>query len=304
MRRLNRGGLEAEGPPETPTAEEVRRRITSDQPSSNCIHLPPTFVDDDANAKKKQLRRRNISTRLFFQRNAPLVLSMVALICAGILVHLIFTQRKASSRRRRGSRLHDPRSTEKLEEPQDVATPRAAHFSVAFPQSSIKVKEPLSEPDPLSEELAIRMKVKNFGDLNIRFFKYDDDETPRRSIYQSERDEWTAEDLYYWDPVTEKHLEVLVGDENDYYYNFDDDVRRNPLIAYDDDTIQDEKLCRRTSWHRNVRINCNMLHEFDVQWRFLNGETSFLGYVDTMTNPRKCFGAEINQARPVIIVSI
>ena len=61
-----------------------------------------------------------------------------------------------------------------------------------------------------------------------------------------------------------------------YYYAFDDDEKRNPLIVWEDDTIQDKKLCRRTSWHRDLPIDCNRLHEYDVSGSFLAGETRYL----------------------------
>ena len=61
-----------------------------------------------------------------------------------------------------------------------------------------------------------------------------------------------------------------------YYYAFDDDEKRNPLVRWDDDSIQNEKFCRRTSWHRDLPIDCNRLHEYDVSGSFLVGETRYL----------------------------
>ena len=68
-------------------------------------------------------------------------------------------------------------------------------------------------------------------------------------------------------------------DANDLYYAFDDDVKRNPLVGWDDPDIQDEKQCRRTSWHRELNINCNSVHEFDLYTHFRSGDTKYLGYV-------------------------
>jgi hypothetical protein len=65
-----------------------------------------------------------------------------------------------------------------------------------------------------------------------------------------------------------------------YYYALDDDALRNPLIAYNDDTVQDEKRCRRTSWHRDLHITCNSLHEMDAVRGFGDGRASFLGSGD------------------------
>lgn len=52
-----------------------------------------------------------------------------------------------------------------------------------------------------------------------------------------------------------------VHDTVDDYYAFDDDVKRNPYSSGDE---SERKFCRRTSWHRNLPINCNSLHEFDL----------------------------------------
>jgi len=66
-------------------------------------------------------------------------------------------------------------------------------------------------------------------------------------------------------------------DEADFYYAFDDDEKRNPLDAWDDDKIQKEKKCRRTSWHRDLPINCNNVHEFNFEAHIRGGDTKFLG---------------------------
>ena len=131
-------------------------------------------------------------------------------------------------------------------------------------------------PQPLEEELKREAHKPDYGELDVKFLLYDDDGTVRRHIFRSPRNEWSYEMLQHYDPVTMESLEDL-QDDVDFYYAFDDDYKRNPLIAYTDDKIQDEKHCRRTSWHRDVLINCNSLHEFDVQHRFRSGEASFLG---------------------------
>lgn len=129
---------------------------------------------------------------------------------------------------------------------------------------------------PLDKEALEEAKEPDYDGLKIQFFMYDDDGPVRRYIFRSYRNEWTYEELQHWDPVTLEFLEDL-QDDVDYYYAFDDDIKRNPLFGYDDDRIQGEKHCRRTSWHRDLNINCNSLHEFDVQYRFRSGEASFLG---------------------------
>jgi hypothetical protein len=99
-------------------------------------------------------------------------------------------------------------------------------------------------------------KVKDYDGLEIRTMEADGMlAQQRRVIYHDPRDDQGYEDL------------VLLGDKEedvvDGYYAFDDDEKRNPLIAWEDDEIQDKKQCRRTSWHRDLPINCNnvSLHE-------------------------------------------
>jgi hypothetical protein len=58
---------------------------------------------------------------------------------------------------------------------------------------------------------------------------------------------------------------VAAGDdEHDYYYAFDDDTKRNPYIGWEDQDLQNEKQCRRVSWHRLVLLNCNSFHELGI----------------------------------------
>jgi hypothetical protein len=63
----------------------------------------------------------------------------------------------------------------------------------------------------------------------------------------------------------------------EYYYAFDDDEKRNPLTIWDDPDIHLRKKCRRTSWHRDLPINCNGMHEFDFLDRVRGGDTKHLG---------------------------
>ena len=135
-----------------------------------------------------------------------------------------------------------------------------------------------SYPDPLNDDAQKDSKEPDWGRLKINLFLYDDDRSGsvQRSIYHDHREYWSYEKLkkQEWDPVTEEEVDPY---EEDWYYALDDDVERNPLHAYDDDNIQNEKRCRRTNWHRDLHINCNTLHEFDVPRRFRTGEASFLG---------------------------
>jgi hypothetical protein len=57
---------------------------------------------------------------------------------------------------------------------------------------------------------------------------------------------------------------VVADDDREYYYAFDDDTKRNPYIGWDDQNLQNEKQCRRASWHRLVLLNCNSFHELGI----------------------------------------
>jgi len=103
---------------------------------------------------------------------------------------------------------------------------------------------------------------ENYGGLELRFLETDDS---TRVIYHD----------YGLDEG-----EVLTGtgdDDVEYYYAFDDDLKRNPYVGWEDDEIQDVKHCRRTSWHRDLYLNCNSFHEFGLLDTFLKGESKYLG---------------------------
>jgi hypothetical protein len=100
-------------------------------------------------------------------------------------------------------------------------------------------------------------KVKDYDGLEIRTMEAEGMlDQQRRIIYHDPRDDQGYEDLVLLDD--EEDMDTVDG-----YYAFDDDAKRNPLAAWEDDEIQDKKQCRRTSWHRDLPINCNnvSLHE-------------------------------------------
>jgi hypothetical protein len=68
-------------------------------------------------------------------------------------------------------------------------------------------------------------------------------------------------------------------DTNDYYYSLDDDDMRNTYRGWSDDTLHKKKRCRRTSWHRNVPVNCNAFHELDVRTAAQHRGFRHVGYV-------------------------
>jgi hypothetical protein len=90
----------------------------------------------------------------------------------------------------------------------------------------------------------------------------------------------TARVIYHDSYMDRGRVHLGQGDDTyDYYYAFDDDIKRNPYIGWSDDTIQDRKHCRRTSWHRNLLLNCNSFHEFDISSYALGGMFKYIGYV-------------------------
>jgi hypothetical protein len=74
--------------------------------------------------------------------------------------------------------------------------------------------------------------------------------------------------------VIHARLNSSANDDNlDYYYDFDDDTLRNPLRGYNDDTIATTHTCRRTAWHRNNPLNCNLFHELGVAYDSTRSKT-------------------------------
>jgi len=147
----------------------------------------------------------------------------------------------------------------------------SSDFSIIFPLERIQRQSSMSIPPRLHHLLRERGKEKNYGGLEIRFFE--------RTVEQQHR-------VIFHDPLEDRVYKELIYNEEkeeessmDYVYAFDDDEKRNPINAFDDDKIIEKlpKKCRRTSWHRDLPINCNNLHEFDVLHRFRSGDTKYLG---------------------------
>jgi hypothetical protein len=109
----------------------------------------------------------------------------------------------------------------------------------------------------------------DFGGLDLQFLKNESFRQGR--VVEHDIYEETAYDEL-WDAADDD------GDV-DSYYAFDDDEKRNPLVLYDDPDINLRKKCRRTNWHRQLPITCNMIHEFGFQNNIQIGDTKFLGYV-------------------------
>jgi hypothetical protein len=120
----------------------------------------------------------------------------------------------------------------------------------------------------LDEENHLKAIRRDFGRLEIHIPEDESMRLQRRTIYHDFDEDERYEDLQPED-----------DDSIDNYYAFDDDYNRNPLMAYEDTEIHKTKQCRRTKWHRDLPVDCNKLHEFDVESRMRTGDMSFLGYV-------------------------
>lgn len=113
-------------------------------------------------------------------------------------------------------------------------------------------------------------RSRSFGGLDIRFLFDLQKRHQRREIYldlDSERGYTELKSIYPDD-----------DDYHDYYYSFDDDSKRNPVNAWNDDKIRANKKCRRVSWYREVPLNCNQFHEYDLLQSITDGNSKYTGY--------------------------
>ena len=92
----------------------------------------------------------------------------------------------------------------------------------------------------------------DFGPIDLRLLP---DDGTKRQIYVMVGD-------IQGDP---KSLDAERDDDYEPYWNFDDDIERNPYMLYTDyDASTMEGRCRRTSWHRGNYPVCNSMHELDL----------------------------------------
>jgi hypothetical protein len=128
--------------------------------------------------------------------------------------------------------------------------------------------EPVPRPFQRPERHLSSKGRRHFGGLDIKFPPRGTTSQFARQIYHDFNDEIGYEEL----------LEEADDDEDPgFYYAFDDDEKRNPLVMWDDPDIHLRKKCRRTSWHRDVPVNCNGMHEFDFADRVRLGDVKYLG---------------------------
>ena len=126
-------------------------------------------------------------------------------------------------------------------------------------------------PYPLEEEELIEARHLDFGDINVRIVEALNDEQllPRvvykdlraaRGFSRDEEDGKSKSRIWY-----------------EYVFAFDDDNLRTPYMVFDDDHIVEDYKCRRVSWHRENRMNCNNVHEIDILSYIGEGESKYLG---------------------------
>jgi serine/threonine protein kinase len=104
-------------------------------------------------------------------------------------------------------------------------------------------------PEP-TKEFRDEATFVEFGGLDIRMLEEDG---VVRVIYHD-----------HWEEEGDVKDYTQRDDTVDNYYAFDDDYLRSPYASFDDDTIRDNKRCRRVSWHRFHFPNCNTFHEMDL----------------------------------------
>jgi hypothetical protein len=106
-------------------------------------------------------------------------------------------------------------------------------------------------PLPMKASSKEDAEFVDYGELDIHIFEEDGQQ---RNIYHDFNQDLDAGD----------DDSIAADDEHDYYYAFDDDTKRNPYIGWDDKNLQNEKKCRRVSWHRLLLLNCNSFHELGL----------------------------------------
>lgn len=151
-----------------------------------------------------------------------------------------------------------------LHQPEIISLSNSSDLKMLYPP--MDVKRMVTMP---STFLAIN-KRPDFGGIELRIAEDIRFRSKERIIYH----DYHAEEGY-----TEMLMEYDDDEVIESYYAFDDDAKRNPYVEYDDPDIHLRKQCRRTSWHRDLPISCNALHEFDFRNSVGIGHTRFLRFV-------------------------
>lgn len=166
-------------------------------------------------------------------------------------------------------------------------------FQVLMPWSSRPTttqRPPTSaivRPDTLDASHILRAQRRNYGGLDIAMLE--DPDVGRRIHRDRTLDQG-------------KHDRIRPTDDvmNDNYYNLDDDNLRNTYRGWgDDQQLYRTKRCRRTKWHRNLPLNCNTFHEYDLPTVAHRGGLNHVGYVISHDKWRVC---RVVAAAAVVVV--
>lgn len=97
------------------------------------------------------------------------------------------------------------------------------------------------------------------------------------------KEDYSAREIYY-DPNEHFFADFAPQDTDDwysgeeaYYYNFDDDEKRNPYHGWEDTSLTKSRHCRRVAFHRDVHLNCLNFHALDLPRMTLENGVSFIG---------------------------
>lgn len=234
--------------------------------------LSPTFTITHRRKRKTRQRyhcdllqlRSRFSQDGRFARTVLLALAAVAsLLISSFYLFSRFKPFPSSSQ----PLIYGTRHTRNL----DISVLAAQDFTIVFPKPLIASSSSLVfSPPLLSEHQQLLAARYDHGGLLLNILENEALRLQRRAIYH--------------DFNENRGYDALISGPNDddyveYYYLFDDDYKRNPLVGWDDPDIHKKKQCRRTNWYRDLPINCNKLHEFDIEHRFRGGDTKYLGCV-------------------------
>lgn len=193
---------------------------------------------------------------------ATFVLMLVG--CAWCLISFLHNRQSLFSRSFATSSSKKRNLARLWNEKNEISELAAKPFSVLFPSA---IPRKLKRPKPLPAKVKHQGTIRDYGGFQIRFLEDEHLRTRPREIYHD----------FFLDRGHNNSFREHNDDDTDYYYAFDDDIKRNPYNAWDDPELKKTKHCRRVKWHRDLPIACNVLHEFDVQMRFREGSTKFLG---------------------------
>ena len=172
-----------------------------------------------------------------------------------------------------------------LYRPEIISLTNSPDVTIVYPP--MDVKRTVAIP---SKFLAVD-KRPDFGGIELRIAEDIRFRSKERTIYHD----------YHAD---EGYAEMLMERDDDEviesYYAFDDDAKRNPYVEYDDPDIHVRKQCHRTSWHRDLPIICNSLHEFDFRNSVGIGHTRFLRFV-YIQSTFCCYRFQVIHSDPYIL---